>query len=153
MALRPVDDSYGGEDKSGFAPHDRVRIGGRTMLRPGHSLVGREGTVFALGGWCPPGHAQIIVDDEVVEEDGGSRVMLVNVPVAHLEKLASRGGEKADEESHPFRPRLTPVDAVAVDVVPVDTLPVDAAEDSDPKEGVAQPESPEPAPPSGLRLV
>ena len=143
MALRPVDDSYGGEDKSGFRPHDRVRIGGRTMLRPGHSLVGHEGTVFAVGGWCPPGHAQIIVDDEVVEEDGGARVLLVNVPVAHLEKLAPTGAAaEAAPETNPFKPRLTPLDGP------------DAVEE--PAKVEAEPETPEPAPDgphSGLRLV
>lgn len=145
MALRPVDDSYGGEDKSGFRPHDRVRIGGRTMLRPGHSLVGHEGTVFAVGGWCPPGHAQIIVDDEMVEEDGGARVLLVNVPVAHLEKLAPRGAAaESAAETHAFKPRLTPLDGP------------DAAEEPAKADVPAEAESPEPAPdapPSGLRLV
>ena len=139
MSLRSVDDSFG-EDASGLVPHDRVRIGGRTMLRPGYSLVGHEGTVFAIGGWCPANHAQIIVDDEVVEEDGGARVLLVNVPLAHLEKLAPRSLAVGDEPL-PFRPRLTPLTT--------DEAPEEAPEAPD------LPETPAPddAPPSGLRLV
>jgi hypothetical protein len=136
MALRPVDDSFG-EDVSGFAPHDRVRIGGRTMLRPGYSLVGREGTVFAVGGWCPANHAQIIVDGETVEEDGGARVLLVNVPLAHLEKLAPRALEA--DEPLPFRPRLTPLESADEP----QSVPQEATPDSEPDN----------TPPSGLRLV
>lgn len=141
MALRPVDDSFGEDDNSGLVPHDRVRIGGRTMLRPGYSLVGREGTVFAVGGWCPPNHAQIIVDEEVVEEDGGARVLLVNVPLAHLEKLAPRALEP-DADPLPFRPRLTPFEAAN-----------EAADEADNAEATPDNPAPDDAPPSGLRLV
>ena len=142
MKLRTVDDSFGSEDDPGFVPHDRVRIGGRTMLRPGHSLVGHEGTVFAVGGWCPPGHAQIIVDDEVVEENGGARVLLVNVPLAHLEKLAPRNAEVPNLPL-PFRPRLTPLEPSA------------SGATEEPVEDTARETAPEPedSPSSGLRLV
>ncbi|HEX8551786.1 MAG TPA: hypothetical protein VF681_09550 [Abditibacteriaceae bacterium] len=139
MALRPVNDSFG-KDTSGLAPHDRVRIGGRTMLRPGFSLVGHEATVFAIGGWCPPGHAQVIVDGEVVEEDEGARVLLVNVPLEHLELIAPRV-EKVEEAPHPFRPRLAPVQPEESADDPFDDAP-DTPPDDSPDDA-----------PKGLRLV
>ena len=120
-------------DGFSFAPHDRVRIGGRTMLRPGISLVGREATVFAVGGWCPAGHAQVIVDGEILKEDGGARVLLVNVPFEHLELLAI----EQDEPASPFRPRLAPAES---------------SEETSDEEPEPAPEPPENAP-KGLRLV
>lgn len=75
--------------------HDKVIIGGRTMLRPGYSLVGKSGTVFALGS-AHDDVCQVMVDDEIMEApDGGQMALVVNVPIMYLTMVEAN----ADEES------------------------------------------------------
>ncbi|HEX8834989.1 MAG TPA: hypothetical protein VF719_12350 [Abditibacteriaceae bacterium] len=121
-----------------FKPHDRVRIGGRTMLRPGYSLVGMSGTVFGTGEFAPPGHVQIIVDGEVVEDKDGARVLLVNVPSLHLEHIGPQS--MADNAAPDEEPAIAPPTM----------LPPSNTQEHSP---VDEPENlPEP-PRGGLRLV
>ncbi len=81
-------------DSPTFAPTfkngDRVEIGGRTMLRPGFSLVGLTGVIFPSAPNVPDGCLTVAVDwpaHGYNEENGypdGSLPLFVNVPVAHL---------------------------------------------------------------------
>lgn len=77
-------------DAASFKPGDRVEIGGRTMLRPGFSLVGLTGVVFASAPNVPEGCLTVAVDwpaHGYNEENGypdGSLPLFVNVPMAHL---------------------------------------------------------------------
>ncbi|PQV64809.1 hypothetical protein B1R32_10376 [Abditibacterium utsteinense] len=77
-------------DSPTFKPGDRVEIGGRTMLRPGFSLVGLTGVVFASAPNVPDGCLTVAVDwpaHGYTEENGyadGSLPLFVNVPAAHL---------------------------------------------------------------------
>ncbi len=69
---------------------DRVEIGGRTMLRPGFSLVGLGGMVWVSAPGAPAGTVSVVVDwlaFDYTEENGyeeGSLPPLVNVPAEHL---------------------------------------------------------------------
>lgn len=69
---------------------DRVEIGGRTMLRPGFSLVGLTGIVFPTAPNAPAGCLTVAVDwvaHGYNEENGypdGSLPLFVNVPEVHL---------------------------------------------------------------------
>ena len=69
----------------------RVEIGGRTMLRPGFSLVGLTGMVYLPVPNIPPGCTTVIVDWKThgyTPENGypdDSLPPLVNVPTQHLE--------------------------------------------------------------------
>ncbi len=69
---------------------DRVEIGGRTMLRPGFSLVGLTGVIFPSAPNVPDGCLTVAVDwpgHGYTEENGypeGSLPLFVNVPAAHL---------------------------------------------------------------------
>ena len=77
-------------DVTSFKPGDRVEIGGRTMLRPGFSLVGLTGVIFASAPNVPEGCLTVAVDwpaHGYNEENGypdGSLPLFVNVPAAHL---------------------------------------------------------------------
>jgi hypothetical protein len=120
------------QDNASFKPHDRVVIGGRTMLRPGYSLTGMSGTVFAVGGFCPPGQVQVIVDDETVDEADGSRALVVNVPTLHLTHLS---------------PQL-----ITVEQTTDSELSSESASPEAPS-GNTDPEDDDTPPPMGLRLV
>ncbi|HEX8463326.1 MAG TPA: hypothetical protein VF627_01795 [Abditibacterium sp.] len=78
--------SSGPEPQAG----ERVEIGGRTMLRPGFSLVGLTGIVFPTAPNAPAECLTVAVDwigHGYTEEAGypdGSLPLFVNVPVAHL---------------------------------------------------------------------
>ncbi len=69
---------------------DRVEIGGRTMLRPGFSLVGLSGMVFPTAPNAPAGTVSVKVDwleFDYTEENGypeGSLPPVVNVPADQL---------------------------------------------------------------------
>lgn len=69
---------------------DRVEIGGRTMLRPGFSLVGLSGMVFPTAPNAPAGTVSVAIDwleFHYTEENGypeGSLPPVVNVPPDHL---------------------------------------------------------------------
>lgn len=69
---------------------DRVEIGGRTMLRPGFSLVGLSGMVFPSAPNAPAGTVAVKVDwleFDYTEENGypaDSLPPVVNVPSDHL---------------------------------------------------------------------
>ena len=68
----------------------RVEIGGRTMLRPGFSLVGLTGMVYLQSPGTPPGCTTVIVDWKThgYTPEGGypedSLPPMVNVPTQHL---------------------------------------------------------------------
>ena len=69
---------------------DRVEIGGRTMLRPGFSLVGLTGVIFPSAPNVPADCVTVAVDWQAHgynEETGypdGSLPLFVNVPHEHL---------------------------------------------------------------------
>ena len=94
----------------------RVEISGRTMLRPGFSLVGLTGMVYLTAPNIPPGCSTIIIDWKehgYTPENGyadDSLPPLVNVPTEHLTVL---DGEKPEakpepkkEDDEPERPKL-----------------------------------------------
>ena len=68
----------------------RVEIGGRTMLRPGFSLVGLTGMVYLPAPGSPPGTTTVIVNWKAhgyTPENGYAEETLppmVNVPTQHL---------------------------------------------------------------------
>lgn len=67
---------------------DRVLIGGRTMLRPGFSLVGLEAIVMPTFPNAPAGCATVQIDWEGAgydEEKYDDLPPFINVPIAHLE--------------------------------------------------------------------
>ena len=69
---------------------DRVEISGRTMLRPGFSLVGLAGMVFPTAPNAPAGTVSVAIDwlaFDYSEANGypeGSLPPVVNVPADHL---------------------------------------------------------------------
>ncbi|RYG68669.1 hypothetical protein EON80_11170 [bacterium] len=77
-------------ETTGWKDGDRVEIGGRTMLRPGFSLVGLTGIVFPTAPNAPAGCLTVAVDWQAHgynAESGypeGSLPLFVNVPEAHL---------------------------------------------------------------------
>lgn len=128
------------------------------MLRPGYSLVGMTGTVFAVGGFVPAGHVQVVVDGEVVDDDGGARVLIVNVPSAHLELLAPPQPEAAAPEATPAAPAFTMVakqkpKKVAADADKQPAAAGEEAKPAPPEQSPDEPENGEPEKPFGLRLV
>ena len=106
----------------------RVEIGGRTMLRPGFSLVGLTGMVYLQAPGTPPGATTVIIDWKAhgyTPENGYAEETLppmVNVPTQHLtlfegeveepevkakpkfvprpDRIDPRTGRPADESSH-----------------------------------------------------
>lgn len=80
MAEEPRDWKFG----------ERVEIGGRTMLRPGFSLVGLTGVIFPSAPNVPDGCLTVAVDwpgHGYTEDNGypeGSLPLFVNVPAIHL---------------------------------------------------------------------
>ena len=88
----------------------RVEIGGRTMLRPGFSLVGLTGMVYLPAPGIPPGCTTVIVDWKAhgyTPEAGypdGSLPPLVNVPTPHLQITT---GEVETPEVQP-KPKFVP---------------------------------------------
>ena len=88
----------------------RVEIGGRTMLRPGFSLVGLTGMVYLTAPGTPPGNTTVIVDWKAhgyTPESGyaeGSLPPIVNVPTEHLSVFE---GEVETPEVQP-KPKFVP---------------------------------------------
>ena len=98
----------------------RVEISGRTMLRPGFSLVGLTGMVYIAAPNIPPGCSTVIIDWKehgYTPENGyadDSLPPLVNVPTEHLTVLDAEAAapepepappENNDDEE-PERPKL-----------------------------------------------
>ena len=89
----------------------RVEIGGRTMLRPGFSLVGLTGMVYLSAPGVPPGCTTVIVDWKAhgyTPENGyaeDSLPPLVNVPTLHLTIVGQ--GEVAPAEPE-VKPKFVP---------------------------------------------
>ncbi len=76
---------------------DKVTIGGRTMLKPGFSLVGLEGIIMPSAPQTPAGCTTLLIDWVAQGYDSKDDLpMIVNVPTAHLE--AAEPGTKADIE-------------------------------------------------------
>jgi len=64
---------------------DKVVIGGRTMLRPGFSLVGFTGTIVESAANAPDGTLTVKIDwQEAGYDDDASLPAFVNVPTLHL---------------------------------------------------------------------
>ena len=64
---------------------DKVVIGGRTMLRPGFSLVGFTGVIVESAANAPAGTLTVQIDwQEAGYEDTGNLPVFVNVPAIHL---------------------------------------------------------------------
>lgn len=84
---------------------DRVVIGGRTMLRPGFSLVGLEGIVMPLSPNVPPGCLTVLIDwqSQGYQNEDGDLPLFVNIPTVHLEPAEEK---TAQEELEPPRPIL-----------------------------------------------
>ena len=62
---------------------DKVVIGGRTMLRPGFSLVGFTGTIVETAANAPAGTHTVQIDWQAAGyDDTASLPALVNVPAA-----------------------------------------------------------------------
>lgn len=78
------------DEPHSFKFGDRVEIGGRTMLRPGFSLVGLTGVIFPSAPNVPDGCLTVAVDwpgHGYTAENGypeGSLPLFVNVPAVHL---------------------------------------------------------------------
>ncbi|HVF85717.1 MAG TPA: hypothetical protein VM821_07025 [Abditibacteriaceae bacterium] len=87
---------------------DRVVIGGRTMLRPGFSLVGLEGIVMPLAPQVPPGCLTVLIDwqGQGYQNEDGDLPLFVNIPTAHLEPAADKTAPEEKEEAQPMRPIL-----------------------------------------------
>lgn len=65
---------------------DKVIIGGRTMLRPGVSLVGLQARVMPSVPNVPPGCTTLLIDWAAQGySESGDLPSLVNVPTSHLE--------------------------------------------------------------------
>ena len=128
----------------------RVEIGGRTMLRPGFSLVGLTGMVYLTSPGTPPGCTTVIVDwtsHGYTPEGGyeeGSLPPMVNVPTQHLTVFE---GEVETPEIKPkpkFVPRADRID-------PRTGRPADEGAPTEPE---AKPDDDDDEPPRpALRLV
>ena len=90
----------------------RVEIAGRTMLRPGFSLVGLTGMVYLPAPGVPPGCTTIIVNwaaHGYTPENGYPEETLpplVNVPTQHLQ-ITTGEVEAVDAEPQP-KPKFVP---------------------------------------------
>ena len=93
----------------------RVEIGGRTMLRPGFSLVGLTGMVYLPAPGVPPGCTTVIIDWKAhgyTPEAGypeESLPPLVNVPTQHLTITTGEvEAQNAQEAEPPVKPKFVP---------------------------------------------
>lgn len=91
----------------------RVEIAGRTMLRPGFSLVGLTGMVYLPAPGIPPGCTTIIVNwaaHGYTPESGypeHTLPPLINVPTQHLEIKTGEAETVVDTEPQP-KPKFVP---------------------------------------------
>ena len=91
----------------------RVEIAGRTMLRPGFSLVGLTGMVYLQAPGAPAGCTTVIVDWKAhgyTPENGyaeDSLPPLINVPTQHLEIVTGDAPVAEDVEPQP-KPKFVP---------------------------------------------
>jgi hypothetical protein len=104
----------------------KVEISGRTMLRPGFSLVGLTGMIYLTSDNAPEGCQTVLVDwlkHGYTPEAGypeGSLPLLVNVPTAHLSlELTEEKPVEEKPEKKPFAPKLR----VTPEVKPTDSTP------------------------------
>lgn len=94
----------------------RVEIGGRTMLRPGFSLVGLTGMVYLPAPGAPPNCTTVIVDWKAhgyTPENGypeDTLPPLVNVPTQHLEIFEGEVEEPEVKPKPKFVPRKDRID-------------------------------------------
>ena len=87
---------------------DKVVIGGRTMLRPGFSLVGLTGLIVASRYNAPPGTRAVWVDwEEAGYTDTEDLPQVVNVPAIHLSPAESQPSQPV-EESPSTQPQPNP---------------------------------------------
>ena len=81
---------------------DRVLIGGRTMLRPGFSLVGLEAVVMPTFPNAPEGCVTVQIDWKGAgydEEKYDDLPPFINVPFAHLEPVTATD-DTTEENTH-----------------------------------------------------
>ena len=135
------------EETEEFPFGTRVEIGGRTMLKPGFSLVGLTGMVYLKSPGAPDDCQTVLVDWKAhgyTPENGyedGDLPLLVNVPREHLSRELSEE-EKAQIEAEkkakaaakkPFAPRLKIVPENVVSQTPQTAPKKDENGDGDDK--------------------
>ena len=92
----------------------RVEIAGRTMLRPGFSLVGLTGMVYLPAPGVPPGCTTVIIDWKAhgyTPEAGypeDSLPPLVNVPTQHLQITTGEAPIEAVDAEPQVKPKFVP---------------------------------------------
>lgn len=130
----------------------RVEIAGRTMLRPGFSLVGLTGMVYLPAPGIPPGCTTVIINwaaHGYTPESGypeDSLPPLVNVPTQHLEitsgEIEAENAQDAEPQPKPkFVPRADridprtgrPADEGAPKIPLVEDKPDDSEDDEPPR--------------------
>ena len=143
------------DEATPFAVGDRVEIGGRTMLRPGFSLVGLTGIIFETAPNAPANCLTVAVDwiaHGYTAEAGypdGSLPLFVNVPVPHLTPAAPP--EEVTQQPKPkFKPRNELRPETLVEVEPE---PQPEPETPSPPEAPPTEDEPEDPPRPRLRLV
>lgn len=78
---------------------ERVTIGGRTMLRPGFSLVGLEGIVAPSIPGAPAGCTTVLIDWKSRGYDDDDLPLLINVPTEHLQPADSTKSDSTNAAS------------------------------------------------------
>jgi hypothetical protein len=125
---------------------DRVLIGGRTMLRPGFSLVGLEAVVMPTFPNAPEGCATVKIDWEGAGYDLAEYDDLppfINVPIVHLDPVAVTG------EAEPSAPALGLVAERVLDDAPTKPSKPSATPDEAPPTDAPQDDMEKPR----LRLI
>lgn len=85
---------------------DKVIIGGRTMLRPGFSLVGLTGRIVSSRADAPPGTLAVWMDwQDFGYENLDELPPVVNVPTVHLS--LAEPDEPESNERKPAAPSST----------------------------------------------
>jgi len=82
---------------------DKITIGGRTMLRPGFSLVGLTGRIVASRYDAPPGTRAVWIDWEEFGYDDPDLPRVVNVPSIHLEFEGAEEKKKNAKKAAPMK--------------------------------------------------
>jgi len=91
---------------------DKVTIGGRTMLRPGFSLVGLTGRIVASRYDAPPGTRAVWIDWEEFGYDDPDLPRVVNVPSIHIEWEGAETEKKNARKPAPMK-SIPPLQTVA----------------------------------------
>lgn len=144
------------DESTQFSIGDRVEIGGRTMLRPGFSLVGLTGVIFPTAPNAPADAYTVAIDwiaHGYTAEAGypdGSLPLFVNVSAPHLTPAAPPE-EVTQEPKAKFKPRNELRPETLVEPEP-ESEPEVEAEPQQPQPGSSDDE-PDDQPRPRLRLV